>query len=142
MHPTNRSQLERAFSSSTQALLISGPAGVGLSTIVERFAAQGDSEVRMVLPEKDEKVDLDKGVISVGQIRALYELVRTTPVGGRTIYIDYAERMGVPAQNDFSETSRGTARRYQVHIGDPCSRYTSSYNSLSNAAGACAEGDS
>lgn len=122
LHPTSRSHLERAFSSSTQALLISGPAGIGLSTIIKHFASQNGSEVSAVLPEKDEEVDLDKGVIGVGQIRALYELVRTTPVGGRTIYIEYAERMGVPAQNAFlkllEEPPEGTRFVLATHAPD------------------------
>ena len=101
IHDTSRTQLEHAFASSAQALLISGPRGVGLSTIVEQFSAQNSSEVTIVLPEKDDKVDLDKGVISIAQIRSLYELVRTTPPRGRTICILHAERMGVPAQNAF-----------------------------------------
>lgn len=122
IHDGSRSQLERVFASSAQALLVSGPAGIGLSTIVKHFAARGGSHVTMVLPEKDDTVNLATGVIGVDQIRTLYELTRTTPPGGRTVCIDYAERMGVSAQNAFlkllEEPPAGTRFVLATHSPD------------------------
>jgi|GEM_PF-6712189 len=47
-----------------QALLLTGPTGVGLGTVAKYLAAQIGTLSFVVLPEKDEKVDIDKGVIS------------------------------------------------------------------------------
>lgn len=84
-----------------QSLLLTGPVGVGLGTIAHYIADEvGDSSFT-VLPEKDDKIDIDKGVISVDSIRRLYMQTRSIYSGKRVIVIDYAERMGQPAQNAF-----------------------------------------
>ena len=84
-----------------QALLLTGESGVGLSTI-GRYIAELHKVVPMIiLPEKDEKIDIDKGVISVDSMRHLFNETRTKTVGNRIIIIDYAERMTHQAQNAF-----------------------------------------
>jgi DNA polymerase-3 subunit delta' len=55
----------------------------------------------IILPEKDEKIDIEKGVISVEIMRRLYDETRTKTEGERIIIIDYAERMTTQAQNAF-----------------------------------------
>jgi len=55
----------------------------------------------IILPEKDDKIDLDKGVIGVDAMRLLYSDTRTKAVGDRIIIIDYAQRMTHQAQNAF-----------------------------------------
>jgi len=84
-----------------QSLFISGEHGVGLGTISKYIADLRKVTPIIVLPEKDEKVDIDKGVISVEIIRRLYDETRTKAVGERIIIIDYAERMTHQAQNAF-----------------------------------------
>ena len=84
-----------------QALLLTGPTGVGLGTVAKYLAAQIGTLSFVVLPEKDEKVDIDKGVISVDSIRRLYTQTRSIQTGKIVILIDYAERMGHQAQNAF-----------------------------------------
>jgi len=84
-----------------QALLLTGPTGVGLGTVAKYLAARIGTLSFVVLPEKDEKVDIDKGVISVDSIRRLYSQTRSIQTGKIVILIDYAERMGHQAQNAF-----------------------------------------
>jgi DNA polymerase-3 subunit delta' len=82
-----------------QALLLTGPTGIGLGTVAKYLAGQIGTLSFVVLPEKDEKVDIDKGVISVDSIRRLYTQTRSIQTGKIVILIDYAERMGHQAQN-------------------------------------------
>ncbi len=84
-----------------QALLLTGPSGIGLGTVARHLAGQIGTLNHIVLPEKDEKVDIDKGVISVDSIRRLYTQTRSIQTGNTVILIDYAERMGMQAQNAF-----------------------------------------
>lgn len=84
-----------------RSLLLSGKEGVGLLTIARTFADEQKTNMLLLQPEKDEKIDLVKGVIGIEQIRRLYDTVRTSPSNGRTIIIDFADRMGIPAQNAF-----------------------------------------
>ena len=84
-----------------QALLLTGPSGIGLGTVARHLAGQIGTLNHIVLPEKDEKVDIEKGVISVDSIRRLYTQTRSIQTGNTVILIDYAERMGQQAQNAF-----------------------------------------
>lgn len=84
-----------------QALLVAGPAGVGVSAIHTHLADELGIVAQVILPEKDEKVDIEKGVISVDSVRRIYDMTKTIETGKRLIVIDFAERMGVQAQNAF-----------------------------------------
>lgn len=84
-----------------QSLLIFGPDGVGLSTIAKYIAELCNIKPLIILPEKDEKINIEKGVISVDIIRKLYEDLRTKVFQDRIIIIDYAERMTIQSQNSF-----------------------------------------
>ncbi len=84
-----------------QSILLTGEAGVGLSTIAVYIAKQQGIMPTVILPEKDEVIDIDKGIIGVDAIRTLFDLTRTKDSGKRVIIIDYAERMTHQAQNAF-----------------------------------------
>ena len=84
-----------------QSLLLTGESGVGLSTISCYLAELRKIKPIVILPEKDDKIDLEKGVISVDIMRRLYDETRTKTSGERIIIIDYAERMTHQAQNAF-----------------------------------------
>lgn len=100
-HPASEQQLESYAKKLPQALLISGDEGIGLTSAAQ-FASQYSKAITFtVFPEKDEKVDIEKGSITVDSIRRLYDLTKTVEPNGRIITIDYAERMAVPAQNAF-----------------------------------------
>jgi len=104
--------LEALFNGKPHAVMLTGKAGIGLLTIAQYYAKQTSAVVFTVLPEKDEKIDVEKGTITVQSIRRLYDTTRTIQPSGRVIIIDYAERMGTPAQNAFlkllEEPTEGT----------------------------------
>lgn len=83
------------------ALLLSGDRGLGLDDIAKYIAKLQNTTAEVILPEKDEKIDLEKGIINVEIMRKLYDSVRTKSPGKRIIIIDYAERMTVQSQNAF-----------------------------------------
>lgn len=82
-------------------MLIAGPIGVGLSAVPTHLGNELGIVAHVILPEKDEKVDIEKGVISVDSVRRIYDMTKTIETGKRLIVIDFAERMGVQAQNAF-----------------------------------------
>lgn len=83
------------------ALLLSGDQGLGLDDIAKYIAKLLKTTAEIILPEKDEKIDLEKGIISIEIMRKLYDNLRTKSPNRRIIIIDYAERMTVQAQNAF-----------------------------------------
>lgn len=98
---TSREHLEAAMKAGAHALLLSGPEGVGLMTIAQQYADVSGAIVSLVLPGKDEKIDLEKGTITIASVRRLYEQTRTVEPKGRIVIIDYVERMAPAAQNAF-----------------------------------------
>lgn len=113
MHPTSDALLSKVIARLPHALLLSADEGVGLGTIARNVAATYSKHATVVLPEKDDKVDLEKGSITVDSIRRLYSQTRTKQSGARIIVIDYAERMSHQAQNAFlkllEEPAEGTS---------------------------------
>lgn len=101
MHSSTERMLAPLIRSLPQSMLITGPNGVGLSTVGRYIADSYDVRPIIILPEKDEKVDLDKGIISIDIMRRLYNDTRTKVSGRQIILIDYAERMTQQAQNAF-----------------------------------------
>lgn len=111
-HSASKQQLDRYALRLPGALLITGKEGVGLTMAARYVSAQSKAVTVTVVPEKDDKVDLEKGTITVDSIRRLYDLTKTIEPNGRVIIIDYAERMAKPAQNAFlkllEEPTEGT----------------------------------
>lgn len=101
IHPATQRQLDTLLEDFPQSLLIKGAAGVGFHGVLGYIEERLQVTPHIVLPEKDEKVDLDKGTIGVALIRRLYDLSKTVETNKRVIVIDYAERMGTGAQNAF-----------------------------------------
>jgi DNA polymerase III delta prime subunit len=101
IHPDTQRMIDAFAVSGAHAAIVIGQEGVGLSFIANYIAKQSTATVITVLPEKDEVVNLEKGTITIQSIRRLYDLTKTTEPKGRVIIIDYAERMGIPAQNAF-----------------------------------------
>lgn len=101
IHPTSDHILSLIMRDLPGSLLITGEEGIGLKTIAHYIASSLTDTVITLLPEKDEKIDLEKGTITVALIRKLYDQTRTSAVGKRVIVIDYAERMATAAQNAF-----------------------------------------
>lgn len=112
IHPDSQRVLQAVMEARPHAILLTGPYGVGLSTIGQHYAKEAGGQVVTVLPEKESKIDVEKGSITVESIRRLYDLTRTIEPAGRVIVIDYAERMAPAAQNAFlkllEEPTEGT----------------------------------
>lgn len=100
-HPDTKRRIDALSDSLPHALLVTGPHGIGLTAVVTHIAETLGAPVSTVLPEKNEGVDLEKGVISVDSIRRLYDSTKTKTNTPRLVAMDYAERMGVQAQNAF-----------------------------------------
>jgi len=101
IHAKTLHQLEALVKDLPQSVLVSGPVGIGLKATVTYIADVLKVKPVYILPEKDEKVDLEKGVITVDVIRRLYATTKTVETGKRLIVIDYAERMSAQSQNAF-----------------------------------------
>tara|TARA_B100001105_G_scaffold245934_1_gene229147 strand:+ start:1802 stop:2632 length:831 start_codon:yes stop_codon:yes gene_type:complete len=101
INPTTLTQLRHMLGSFPHAVILHGPKGIGLSGVAAYVRNELSATTITVLPEKNDKVDIENGVISVSSIRRLYDQTKTTSRGARLIVIDYAERMGVQAQNAF-----------------------------------------
>ncbi len=101
INPTSEIKLLAVTRHLPQSLLLTGEPGVGLSTISLYIAELVGVNPVIILPEKDEKIDIEKGIISVDIMRRLYNDTRTKTTGDRVIIIDYAERMTHQAQNAF-----------------------------------------
>lgn len=101
IHPGTKQALDILVRDLPQSMVFTGPVGIGLTRAVSYVAQQLHITPLYVLPEKDDKVDCEKGVITVDVIRRLYGTTKTIETGTRLIVIDYAERMGIQAQNAF-----------------------------------------
>lgn len=112
VHPESQRILTAVAHDEPHALLLTGPNGIGLATIAHEISAKSEAQVTTVLPEKNERIDLEKGTITVDSIRRLYDTTRTREPKGRIIIVDYAERMATAAQNVFlkllEEPAEGT----------------------------------
>lgn len=112
IHPETKRMLDAIIKDAPHALLLTGPVGIGLSMAAQSVAASFGGTILTVLPEKNDRVDIEKGTITVDSVRRLYDTTRTIEPAGRTIIIDYAERMAPAAQNAFlkllEEPSVGT----------------------------------
>lgn len=100
-HAHTRTQLDRIIAEQPQSILLSGPLGVGLSGAIQHIADGLNTKVIPVFPEKNEKVDIENGTITVAVIRRLYDLTKSVETNRRLIVIDQAEKMGIEAQNAF-----------------------------------------
>jgi len=99
-NPATELRLKGLLADLPQGILLSGKPGVGLFSTAQYISQHIGYETHIVLPERQEVVDVEKGSITVQSIRRLYSQTRTK-TKGRLIIIDYAERMGVVAQNAF-----------------------------------------
>ncbi len=101
LNPASEKLILATISNMPQSLLVTGEAGVGLSTAAKYIAKLINTKPIVILPEKDEKIDLEKGIISIDIMRNVFNDTRTKSSGKRVIIIDYAERMTHQAQNAF-----------------------------------------
>ena len=101
INPASKKLLQLTVKNMPQSMLLTGDNRVGLTTIAKHIANLRKVTPIIILPEKDEKIDIEKGVISVDIMRRLYDETRTKTADERIIIIDYAQRMTTQAQNAF-----------------------------------------
>lgn len=101
INPATKSHIDAMAKKLPQSMLLSGDSGVGLLTIAKYIATGASLTTIVVLPEKDDVIDLAKGIISVKMIRQIYDNTRSKLTKGQIIIIDFAEKMSPPAQNAF-----------------------------------------
>ncbi len=101
IHQSSEKLLHLTVKNMPQSMLLTGDKRVGLTTIAKYISSLRNIIPIVILPEKEEKVDIEKGIISVDIMRRLYDETRTKTADERIIIIDYAERMTTQAQNAF-----------------------------------------
>lgn len=83
------------------SILLSGKQGCGLDTAAQWLVDKSGSTSLIILPEYDERVDTEKGRITIGVIRRLYEQTRVKNVRHRCVIISQADTMTTEAQHAF-----------------------------------------
>lgn len=97
VHPLSRTQINALLQDIPQAILLSGPFGVGTATVARAIATQVTSHstaVRLVEPD-------EKGTITIASVRELYVQSRSKSNQKQVFIIDNAEAMGIDAQNSL-----------------------------------------
>lgn len=98
--PRVSQHLSSLESSLPHALLLTGPRGVGKTTIAKELARKHLHTIVEPMSTKGE-VDHEKGSIKVEQIRSLYTRTAAKTAGTKVILIDAADTMSHAAQNAF-----------------------------------------
>lgn len=103
LHPQSQDHLASVLKDMPQSLLIAGQPGIGLKTIGQFIASSLGILPLIILPEKNDKIDEDSGVVGVDTIRRLYTDTRTKTQAGseHLVIIHQADRMTRQAQNAF-----------------------------------------
>lgn len=93
----SKTALEACILSGAQAVLLSGPSGVGLQTIARWMADEWGETIDIVTPEAKTKNGVP--AISVERIRELYATTKSKSHKQTVAIIDDADTMSEPAQN-------------------------------------------
>lgn len=108
IHPDTEALLSKTAQSMPHALIINGPAGVGLLTIAERLAKLLGSPKLIITPKrkldggKKLVTDYEKGSMVIDDIRELYLLTRSKNAQKQVYIFDFGDRaMTHQAQNAF-----------------------------------------
>ncbi len=101
INPISKKMIDAAASSRPQAVLIAGPRGIGHVKAAEYLAAGMECDVIHMMPEKDNQIDMENGIISVDMIRRLQSDTRGKSVRNTAIIISNTDNMNVEAQNAF-----------------------------------------
>lgn len=100
-HPDTLNDLEAIASRMPHAIGLFGEKGVGLFTAAHYIAAQAKATIDVVLPEKQERIDMEEGTITIDIVRRLYRLTQGKNTTPRCIVITAADTMSHEAQNAF-----------------------------------------
>ncbi len=84
-----------------QGMLLHGKSGAGLDTAAAWLAHEAGATAMVILPEYEEKVNLERGSITIDIIRRLYEQTRTKSNKHQCLIISHADTMTLGAQHAF-----------------------------------------
>jgi len=101
INPDSEKYINSVIKNLPQSLMITGDIGIGLQTISLYIAHNRNTKPTVILPEKNDEINENDGIISVDIIRRLYQETSTKNLQERIFIIDYAERMTHQAQNAF-----------------------------------------
>lgn len=101
INPDSEKSINSVIKNLPQSLMITGDIGIGLQTISLYIAHNRNTKPTVILPEKNDEINENDGIISVDIIRRLYQETSTKNLQERIFIIDYAERMTHQAQNAF-----------------------------------------
>lgn len=101
INPISQKMMQIIADDLPQSLLITGESGVGTRFIADYISGICKIKPSIILPEKDEKTNLEEGIIGVDIIRRLFESTKSKSIQKQIYIIDYAERMNSQAQNAF-----------------------------------------
>lgn len=101
LHPHSQTLLDYYLANPSQSVLIAGEEGIGFKGAIDYIATSFGVSPIMRQPEKDGKIDLEKGSITAEMIRDLYERTSLRSRTKQLIVIDGAETMSAAAQNAF-----------------------------------------
>lgn len=108
IHPDTDRALSRIVASMPHALIISGPAGIGLTKIAEHLASKLGSPKLLITPKRKTEggrtlvTDYEKGSIVIDDVRQLYTLTRSKSMQSQVYIFDFGDRsMTHQAQNAF-----------------------------------------
>ena len=95
LHPRTRAELRALLTDAPHGLLLVAPPGTGKRAVAEAWAHQlPNAEVTLLEPD-------EKGTITIGATRILYQRTRAKQAGHQVVIIDHAEAMSTEAQNAF-----------------------------------------
>lgn len=101
INPKDQLVLQKISKKLPHGLLITAEDGFGLIDIAKNIANLHNSTAEIIQPEKDDKIDIERGSVSVEIIRELYDRLKTKNISSRVIIINYADKMTASAQNAF-----------------------------------------
>lgn len=108
LHPASRELVERLIQNMPQALVLTGPSGLGVTAVAKAIARELGSAQLLVEPKrrleggKKLVVDHEKGSIIIEDIRELYTLTRSKNKSVQIYIFDFSGRtMTHQAQNAF-----------------------------------------
>lgn len=112
LHPESKALIESIKQDLPQSLLINVPYGFGYDYVVDSIVEGTNYDLFNIRPSYDGKIDDIKGIISVDDIRGIYDLTKSKNTNGVVVFIYDSEKMNHAAQNAFlkllEEPSAGT----------------------------------
>ncbi len=100
-HEQTHEDLNHLADHMPHALGLYGEQGIGLLTAAQALASLASAQVLTIYPEKNDKVDLEYGSITIDIVRRLYQLTQGKSKELRCIIIVAADTMSQAAQNAF-----------------------------------------